>query len=411
MNGDRPFIRPCPVCGCGSGRDLGRLTFTTFDDSPLKGDFRVVTCPACGLGFYDAALNGAEVEEYYRRNSYYAAAATPGGGGSSLCDQAHYREIISRLRAFLPAQFDGPVFDVGCARGGLLKELAAAGFSRLYGVDPLPDSVRRVRGLGLAAEAATGDSLPFLEIAPELIIFSHVLEHALHPGRMLAEARRRLAPGGRLYVEVPDAAAYPRDIPFQELYLEHLNHFTAPSLGRLLHRNGFRPLALAGAIFNLDRGRKLPVLWALAEASDDGGTGPAEEPAGDGALAAYLAWSRGHPLSGFLEKLAGAGRPCWVWGLSQLTMLLLGSSPLGRADLAGFIDADPGKAARTIGGRQIEGPEALRGRPPREGLFLASWAYEAEMRRRAAEINFQGPICSLAEAMAGGEPSDSWSSL
>jgi SAM-dependent methyltransferase len=394
------YERPCPVCGAGAGLRLGRLKFAAFDDSPLNGAFDLAACPGCGLVFYDAALDPEAVANYYRVGRRYITAAGAGVGGDDPADLKHQAEIANFLSAGIPPEY--PVFDVGCGRGGLLKALRRAGFRNLRGVDLSPEMTADIeKRLGIPAAPAPADRLPFPDTAPGLLIYSHVLEHAAEPGAPLREAARRLAPGGRVFIEVPDASAYPLDIPYQEFYLEHLNHFDAASLSRLLAETGFQALEMDSAVFALPAGRRLPVLRALAGRAGDNEEASVPKPGGGSSAAEhiprYLAWSAGHPALGGLAKLAYSGRPLWVWGLSQLTMLLLGGPALARAEIAGLIDRDPSKIGRLLGGRSVAGPEVLAGRPSNEALLLAAWGREASMRSALAGLGFPGPVFSISE--------------
>jgi SAM-dependent methyltransferase len=370
--------------------------FANFDDSSLGGEFELASCPGCGLVFYDALRGWDGLEDYYRLNGYYASTASPGSGGQNRFDEAHQLEIIGRITATASHCRQGPVFDVGCGQGGLLKALGATGFQRLHGVDLLPSLLTVIaRDLGLPAEAGPAHRLPFPGTAPLLLIYSHILEHTLEPELVLREARRRLAPGGKIYVEVPDASAYAGGLPLQELYMEHINHFDHRSLSRLLSRGGFRPLALERADLKLPGPRALKVLWAVAEPGQgpeciDSGTDLAAD-----RVPAYLKWSLEHPLMNRLKAMAESGRPTWVWGISQLTMLLLGSSPLSAVNLAGLVDIAPYKAARSIRGHRISPPEVLNRRPPEEELLLAAPAYEEAMRQSLKNMKFPGRVWSL----------------
>lgn len=65
----------------------------------------------------------------------------------------------------------------------------------------------------------------------DLITAHFVVEHVPDPAAVLADMRRCLAPGGRLFLTVPDAEANSGDL----LVVDHLNHFSASSLARVLH--------------------------------------------------------------------------------------------------------------------------------------------------------------------------------
>lgn len=393
-----PFQRPCPVCGSFEGRGLAQLDFAVFDDETLPGRLDLVACRDCGHCFYDGRLSQALVDDHYRRNRYLAASLTPGAGGQSEPDRRHQRQIIERVRPWLGPNFDRPIYDVGCGRGGLLKALAEAGFRRALGVELLPEAVEMIRAGGRAALEGSALALPAEEPAPGLVIYSHVFEHLPAPAEALGQARRRLAPGGLIYIEVPDASRYEAAIPWRALYQEHLSHFTPPDLKSLLIKAGFEIMALERDRFPLAGGCSEGVIWAAARPGDHTGPGSSPEDTGQAAAAMlhYLQACRRRPLMAKLAALAASGRPLKVWGLSQLTLLLLGSSPLGRANLQGFIDSDSSKQSRRLWGRAVEGPETLPHDSAGADLLLAAWGREEEMLAALKRLGFRGRVHCLS---------------
>jgi len=106
---------------------------------------------------------------------------------------------------------DGPVIDLGCGRGAVLDAGRAAGRSA-RGVDLDPDAVDHCRRAGFDVER--NDAVVALAaVTPGTlagIVASHLLEH-LPPARVLELLRlaaTRLAPTGRLVVEVPNPATF-----------------------------------------------------------------------------------------------------------------------------------------------------------------------------------------------------------
>lgn len=401
MKGERVvFQRPCPVCGASAGDYLTELRFAVFDDEILPAELPLAACPDCGHSFYDGDLSPDQVEEHYRRNNYYATSLTPGAGGESDADRRHQRQIIERFIPWLPPGFNRPIYDVGCGRGGLLRALAEAGLAQATGLELLPLAVEMVRAGGLAALEGSALRLPSEGSAPGLLIYSHVFEHLLAPAEALAEARRRLAPAGLVYIEVPDASRYDSAVPWRALYQEHLGHFGPASLERLLLRSGFEIRALEQGEFPLPGGRSEGVIWAVA-GPKMAGSSPSRPPQqapdqGIAALRLYLEDCSRHPMMKTLTSLADSRRPLKVWGLSQMTLLLLGSSALGRANLQGFIDADPSKRARRLGGREVAGPDSLAGGPSEAELLLAVWGREDEMLASLRNMGFQGIVHRLS---------------
>lgn len=118
---------------------------------------------------------------------------------------------LSHLDALLAAA--GPVAglaiaDIGCGEGALDRALAARGAS-VTGFDPfMPPSPRAAAGAGSwQLMRAAADALPAPDGAFDLVLFVFSLHHVPQAklAGALAEARRVLRPGGRLYVAEPVA--------------------------------------------------------------------------------------------------------------------------------------------------------------------------------------------------------------
>jgi len=135
------------------------------------------------------------------------------GRGDSIGIHAPEKRDENALRALHRAILDltvtapiGDLLDVGCGRGAILKLLASRA-NRAVGVDIDADARQLARAeLMLAGipncSLRKGDMyrLPFAAAEFNTIIIDDVLVDAQEPVRALAEARRLLRPGGRLFV-------------------------------------------------------------------------------------------------------------------------------------------------------------------------------------------------------------------
>src|SRR5262249_6939226 len=103
----------------------------------------------------------------------------------------------------------GRLLDFGCGSGAYLREMNSRGW-RVVGLDTSRKVVERVRQeLGLAAFVG---SLPHLDLEAEsfdVITMWHALEHVHEPMPVLREARRLLAPGGKIVISVPNIDSLP----------------------------------------------------------------------------------------------------------------------------------------------------------------------------------------------------------
>jgi SAM-dependent methyltransferase len=98
---------------------------------------------------------------------------------------------------------DRRVLDLGCGRGGVM-ELFWREVQRAVGVDPDLASLREHRA-GFARVCSLGGALPFAAGSFDLLIALWVFEHLADPEAVLREARRVLAPSGRLLFLTPNA--------------------------------------------------------------------------------------------------------------------------------------------------------------------------------------------------------------
>jgi SAM-dependent methyltransferase len=99
------------------------------------------------------------------------------------------------------------VLDVGCGTGRLSVALAEKEAARVWGVDPSPEMVEVASAKGVHAKRARAESLPFKRAWFDAVVF-HLVIHLVDRPAAFAEARRVLAPAGRLAIVTFDESHF-----------------------------------------------------------------------------------------------------------------------------------------------------------------------------------------------------------
>lgn len=248
----------CPCCGNRKRRELCAIPFEaprlahfleTFYAGrlPLESlhgvDYRVVVCDDCGLLFQDPVLDDYGMQQLYEH--------WIDSGGSLRKKQRAEAKLARQYRGQLQALdslLEGPpaaqrVLDYGMGWGYWCRAAQALGFD-VSGYELSAERRAYARGLGVRVS----DELPPPGARYECIYSSQVFEHLPQPRRRLEELCARLAPGGLVYLRVPDGRGVAEMLarrgwsPELEAIhpLEHINCFTRKSLVRLAAEVGLR---------------------------------------------------------------------------------------------------------------------------------------------------------------------------
>lgn len=244
--------RTCPICG-------SPLAIAFHYDEPPPGETRfelppgetyerdLLSCHDCG---HFVSVGGPDLNGIYDRDY---VDTTYGDGGMRAAfdrimslppersDNTQRVERILDYVASTRAEEAGSVLDVGSGLAVFPARMREAGWL-VTALDPDPRAAQHARdAAGVDAVCASfveADGLGRFG----LVSFNKVLEHIDDPVEMLARARRFLADGGLVYVEVPDgtlAARDPAGPAREEFAIEHLHCFSAASLALMIRRAGF----------------------------------------------------------------------------------------------------------------------------------------------------------------------------
>jgi SAM-dependent methyltransferase len=160
-----------------------------------------------------------------------------------LAKEAFFRRraelLLERVEAIRPP---GRLLDVGCAIGTELAVAAARGWSAI-GLELSASSLAVARERGLDARGVSLERADFPNQTFDLVTLNHVLEHVPRPVPFLEKVHDVLAPGGLLFVALPNVRTWWFYVKrrrytwtFQD---DHFLHFSVATLSRLLESHGF----------------------------------------------------------------------------------------------------------------------------------------------------------------------------
>ena len=291
---------PCPLCG---GREEKPLFELPDRLGRVPGRFRIVRCGNCSLLYLNPrplaeALPFLYPGDYFTHRAsgnreskvrlrhflrprvlplYYGWPRPDGPPGpfarlAGLPLLLLYR-LDRRSSLTIPFQGQGRFLDAGCGAGRWLELMCRGGWHGA-GMEPDLHAAQAAATRGLPVVQADLEASPFLPERFDVVLLSHVLEHLPHPLQALSEVHRMLAPGGRVYVRVPNGEGwcarrfggdwYGLDVP------RHLCTFTRRTARALLEKAGFQVESvhkdrnfLGWKKSLLHCGRPLPAGWGL----------------------------------------------------------------------------------------------------------------------------------------------------
>lgn len=229
----------CPLCGA---TDTAVYWPTVWGDSRA----RVIHCEACESYFLDPPRSPEEQTAFDQAYDTYI-----GKREAQVAEHADQRfavlvdESIETRWRDLAAWFPPgcSALEIGAERGGFLDRLAGVAVRRV-GVDACPEyaALLAARGYG---------GYRYLEHVPDgerfdRVCFFSLLEHVPNPAAFLAAAAARLAPGGRIVLEVPcsrEPLLTLYDVPaFKDFYFQAMHPwvFGPRAVERLVNQAGLK---------------------------------------------------------------------------------------------------------------------------------------------------------------------------
>lgn len=206
----------CPNCGSTRTRHWCRARDRLHEISDQE--FAYSRCLDCDAIFEsvrpaERGIGAFYPSDYAPYSGRTAGAATGGATLGARVARRVAREVRRVAPDPCPATLDGfyrppspgaRLLDFGCGSAAFLDRARDLGW-RTTGVDiseATVDLVRRAGHEGLLLDDATWDAIE--DSSLDLVRMNHVLEHLYDPRRTLGLLHRKLRPGGRLHVAVPN---------------------------------------------------------------------------------------------------------------------------------------------------------------------------------------------------------------
>ncbi len=236
-------LSACPVCGLERIRhDLDAPTTRGID----RKVWRIDRCEDCTHGFMNPQPTWAELEDYYTA-SYDPYDPSHGAEAPDdvIVEKARRDGEFRHIRISPGIS----LLDVGCGAGFFLRIAARLG-AEVQGVEPSDIAASRARESGISVFTGTVEYYAGSsgDRQFDLITANHVLEHTPDPVRTLGVMKGLLAPGGVIWIAVPNSDCtfsrrlrscwYSLDVPF------HLMQFTMESLSKAGDLAGLKILSV-----------------------------------------------------------------------------------------------------------------------------------------------------------------------
>ena len=355
-------IRRCAVCDAQDPTFLFRQTFEKVAGVSALDGYDVVTCRRCGFAYADGIPVQEVFDRYYRDASKYEYDQRD--GQESSYDSARMEVIADVIVPLLPRR-DVAIIDIGCASGRLLYLLRQRGFPNVTGLDPSPGCAAAAERL-YDVHVMQGDfaHLPAFDRAFEVAILVGVLEHVRDLDTAMRQLSSLVAPGGIVYVEVPDVLEFWRwpNAPFQDFSIEHINFFSPRSLANLFARYGF------SSVFTEQNSRQQAYRTVMSNVSaafqKRADTPEPLLPDRDSkpALTRYIeqCTAEEESIRSQIDRLVASRRSVVVWGVGTNATRLLTTTRLAEANIAYFVDSNSKYHGKSVGGHRVEPPDALR---------------------------------------------------
>jgi 2-polyprenyl-3-methyl-5-hydroxy-6-metoxy-1,4-benzoquinol methylase len=227
--------RACPTCGA--------------DDEALeleKDHMRIVRCRQCDLVFVNPTFDETHYKQVYASQAYQDIVRDLGIKSHEYRVNRFGTERVRIMSEHLRAGNGGAprYLDVGCSTGFVVEAARDKGWEAI-GIDLNPSAIEFGRTRGLDLRAVALEDAGFAPGSFDAVSLFDVLEHLLDPRRTLRVCAELLAPGGILFLYVPNFDSASRLLMGANAHFiwptHHLNYYTPTTIRDLMVRDALTP--------------------------------------------------------------------------------------------------------------------------------------------------------------------------
>jgi 2-polyprenyl-3-methyl-5-hydroxy-6-metoxy-1,4-benzoquinol methylase len=239
--------RACPTCG--SAEETLELE---------KDHMRIVRCRTCDLVFVNPTFDEAHYKQVYASQAYQDIVRDLGINSHEYRVKRFGTERVRMMSEHLEAttkdakdaKGNGLVaraphyLDVGCSTGFVVEAARDKGWEAI-GIDLNPSAIEFGRSRGLDLRTVALEDAGFAPGSFDAVSLFDVLEHLLDPRRTLRACADLLAPGGILFLYVPNFDSASRLLMGADAHFiwptHHLNYYTPTTIRDLMLRHALTP--------------------------------------------------------------------------------------------------------------------------------------------------------------------------
>lgn len=236
--------RECPLCGSARFKKLAtpRRFIGPKVFEPFRSELGLSACRDCAFVFANPRPSRALLDRFYGSLNQPRGASDVSRAGASTSQKSEFLLAYAERHAGSGRR----LLEYGCADGGFVRAAISRGWSAI-GYD-VGEAHARCKALDLEVT----DRLQTLEKGSfDVIVLRSVYEHLEDRVGVLADLKLLLVPGGKLVVEVLNAASLRARLALPLLsergriadrytaFPVHLSFFTPETLARFVERAGF----------------------------------------------------------------------------------------------------------------------------------------------------------------------------